>query len=77
MSPPRRDTGPAATWEAGISFVAGPVIGYFFDEWQGTSPWGLFGFTLLGAAAGVRRLFSLIATPPAPPSKGSDDGGTP
>ena len=47
MSP--RVSTPSAAWEAGMSFVAGPVIGYFVDEWLGTSPWFLLGFTVLGA----------------------------
>ena len=60
--------GPHATWEAGMSFVAGPVIGYFMDDWLATSPWFLVGFTVLGAAAGFRRLFSLL------PTSNEDDG---
>jgi F0F1-type ATP synthase assembly protein I len=52
-----------------MSFVAGPLIGYFMDEWLQTSPWCLVGFTLLGAAAGFRRLFSLLP-------KDDGDGGT-
>ena len=59
MSSARRNPGPNAAWEAGMSFVAGPVIGYFIDEWLGTTPWFLLGFTVLGAVSGFRRLFSL------------------
>lgn len=70
MSPPRRDMGPHASWEAGMSFVAGPLIGYFMDKWLDTGPWCLVGFTVLGAAAGFRRLFSLLR--PMPPSDGDD-----
>ncbi len=58
-----------------MSFVAGPVIGYFIDEWLGTTPWFLLGFTVLGAVSGFRRLFLL--TVPSDGSGGSDgnDGG--
>ena len=75
MSRSPRNPGPNAAWEAGMSFVAGPVIGYFIDEWLATTPWFLLGFTLLGAVAGFRRLFSL--TVPSDGSGGSDgnDGG--
>ncbi len=75
MSSARRNPGPNAAWEAGMSFVAGPVIGYFIDEWLGTTPWFLLVFTVLGAVSGFRRLFSL--TVPSDQSGGSDgnDGG--
>ena len=75
MSSARRNPGPNAAWEAGMSFVAGPVIGYFIDEWLGTTPWFLLGFTVLGAVSGFRRLFSL--TVPSDGNGGSDgnDGG--
>lgn len=77
MSPSRRNPGPNAAWEAGMSFVAGPVIGYFIDEWLGTTPWCLLGFTLLGAVAGFRRLFSLTLPPGGSGGSDGSDGGAP
>lgn len=57
-----------------MSFVAGPLIGYFIDEWLATTPWFLLGFTLLGAVAGFRRLFSLTVPPDSGGSDGNDGG---
>jgi ATP synthase protein I len=33
--------------------VVGFILGWLFDRWLGTSPWGLIVFVLLGFAAGV------------------------
>jgi ATP synthase protein I len=33
--------------------LVGAVIGWLFDRWLGTTPWGLVVFLLLGFAAGV------------------------
>ncbi len=33
--------------------VVGALLGWLFDRWLGTSPWGLIVFLLLGFAAGV------------------------
>ncbi len=41
----------ATEFVAGI--LVGGAIGWFFDGWLGTSPWGLIVFVLLGFAAGV------------------------
>lgn len=41
----------ATEFVAGI--LVGGAIGWFFDGWLGTSPWGLIVFLLLGFAAGV------------------------
>ncbi|MCW5695884.1 MAG: AtpZ/AtpI family protein [Bauldia sp.] len=41
----------AAEFVAGI--LVGGAIGWFLDNWLGTSPWGLIVFVLLGFAAGV------------------------
>ena len=58
-----------------MSFVAGPVIGYFIDEWLGTTPWFLLGFTVLGAVSGFRRLFSLTVPPDGGSGSDGNDGG--
>jgi ATP synthase protein I len=33
--------------------IVGALLGWLFDRWLGTSPWGLIVFLLLGFAAGV------------------------
>ena len=53
-------SGPSALGRAfrmSTEFVAGVIagggLGWLFDRWLGTSPWGLIVFLLLGFAAGV------------------------
>lgn len=41
--------------------AVGCVLGYGFDYWQGTSPWGLIVGLIVGVAAGLKLLFSLEA----------------
>ncbi|MDR3372677.1 MAG: AtpZ/AtpI family protein [Ancalomicrobiaceae bacterium] len=41
----------ASEFVAGV--VVGAALGWFFDRWLGTSPFGLIVFLLLGFAAGV------------------------
>ena len=41
----------ATEFVAGV--LVGSAIGWFFDGWLGTSPWGLIVFLLLGVAAGT------------------------
>jgi ATP synthase protein I len=40
--------------------VAG-VIGWGFDRWFGTQPWGLIVFFFLGAAAGILNVYRAVA----------------
>jgi ATP synthase protein I len=40
--------------------VGGSVIGYFFDKWLGTSPWGLIVFFFLGSAAGMLNVYRMV-----------------
>ena len=60
--------------------VAGPIvgygIGYFFDRWFSTDPWGMVFFSLMGIVSGARETVRLIRRveraqrdeqPPAPP----------
>jgi len=47
---------------AGISVGAG--IGWLFDRWLGTSPWGIIVFLLLGFAAGVLNLMRAAGVVP-------------
>src|SRR5688572_29638038 len=53
-------SGPSALGRAfrmSTEFVAGVIagggLGWLFDRWLGTSPWGLIVFLLLGFAAGI------------------------
>ncbi|MEW5424301.1 AtpZ/AtpI family protein [Amorphus sp. 3PC139-8] len=60
----------------GIAVGAG--LGWFLDEWLGTSPWGLIVFLLLGFAAGVvnvLRSAGLIQTPEPGKRRVNEDGG--
>jgi ATP synthase protein I len=36
------------------AFIGGGVIGWFLDQWLGTSPWMLILWVALGFAAGIR-----------------------
>ena len=56
----------ATEFVAGI--LVGGAIGWFFDGWLGTSPWGLIVFLLAGVAAGVLnalRTAGVVAESPA------------
>jgi ATP synthase protein I len=56
----------ATEFVAGI--LVGGAIGWFFDSWLGTSPWGLIVFLLAGFAAGVLnalRTAGVVAESPA------------
>uniref|UniRef100_A0A7C4AGW5 AtpZ/AtpI family protein n=1 Tax=Fundidesulfovibrio putealis TaxID=270496 RepID=A0A7C4AGW5_9BACT len=45
----------------GTNFVAhtfvGLAIGYYFDKWLNTAPWGLIVWLLLGIVAGFRNMY--------------------
>lgn len=38
--------------------AVGSVLGYGFDRWQETLPWGLLVGLLIGTAAGIKLLFA-------------------
>ena len=40
-----------------VSVFVGAGLGWAFDDWLGTQPWGLVAFTLLGFASGVVMVF--------------------
>lgn len=40
--------------------IVSVVIGYFADEWLGSSPWGLLLGLVIGSVAGVREMMKLI-----------------
>jgi F0F1-type ATP synthase assembly protein I len=56
---------PGDAARAAIDFASatavGCVLGYGFDAWQETSPWGLLVGLLLGTAAGIKLMFHEIA----------------
>ncbi len=57
--------------------VVGAAIGWIFDRFLGTSPWGLIVFLLLGFCAGVlnvMRSAGLVAQPRGVKTDGSDRG---
>ena len=47
--------------EMAASVLIGTLMGYWADKWLGTKPWLLIVGFILGAAAGFRNLFRLIA----------------
>jgi ATP synthase protein I len=40
-----------------VAVGLGAVVGWAFDGWLGTEPWGMIGFLFLGFAAGVANVF--------------------
>lgn len=57
---------------AGIA--VGAVIGWLFDQWLGTSPWGLIVFLLLGFVAGVLNVLRSAGLVADPADKTDGDG---
>lgn len=57
---PSGDAARAAIDFATASAV-GCVLGYGFDYWQGTSPWGLIVGLMIGVAAGFKLMLSIEA----------------
>lgn len=55
--------------------VVGVILGYLFDRFLGTSPWGLIVFLLLGFCAGVLNVLrSTGAVAQAGPAAGNQSG---
>jgi len=54
---PRTSQAVGKAWSLAIEMVAAVgvsvFIGWWFDRWLGTAPWGLLGFILLGIAAAM------------------------
>lgn len=72
--------GMGAALRLGGEFVAGVMVGaglgWLFDRFLGTSPWGLIVFVLLGFGAGllnVLRLAGVVDAPALPPKEKSGD----
>lgn len=43
-----------------IATVLGGAIGYYFDQWLGTSPYGFIGWLIIGIIAGFRNLYIIM-----------------
>jgi ATP synthase protein I len=52
--------------------LAGFGLGWLFDRWLGTSPWGLIAFLLLGFGAGIYNVMRAAGF--VRPASGSDGG---
>jgi len=55
--------------------VVGVILGYMFDRFLGTSPWGLIVFLLLGFCAGVLNVLRSTGAVAQPGSGGSGQTG--
>jgi ATP synthase protein I len=42
-----------------VAILIGLAMGYYLDQWLGTSPWMLLLFLLFGVAAGFRNIYIL------------------
>lgn len=55
--------GLALAFRVGIELVSavavGAVLGWFIDDWLGTSPWGLLIFFFLGGGAGILNVYRM------------------
>lgn len=40
-----------------VCICIGVFLGYYVDQWLGTTPWALIGFSLLGAITGFWSLY--------------------
>ena len=56
--------------------VVGVILGYLFDRFLGTSPWGLIVFLLLGFCAGVLNVLRSTGAVAQPGPGGHDQHGT-
>ncbi len=54
--------------------VVGSFLGFWFDRWLGSAPWGLIGFFFLGVAAGFWTLVKASAGPGRGPDRGPGRG---
>ena len=54
--------------------VVGSFLGFWFDRWLGSAPWGLIAFFFLGVAAGFWTLVKASSGPARGPDRGLDRG---
>jgi ATP synthase protein I len=58
------------------AIIAGAILGYLFDRFVGTAPWGMIVLLLLGFCAGVLNVLrsaGMVAKPPTPDGKNGKD----
>jgi len=62
----------AIAWSLGWRVAAGILVGYYLDQWLGTSPWLTLAFSLAALASSVRAMILLsrarTGDEPEPPS---------
>ena len=60
----RNVTRSAPAWAASYTLIGSIVllggIGYGFDQWQGTAPWGVFGGLIFGLVVGFYQLARVV-----------------
>lgn len=52
--------------------LAGGILGWIFDRYLGTKPWGLIVLLMLGFATGVYNVMRVSGSLPKPPAKERD-----
>lgn len=52
--------------------LAGGILGWIFDRYLGTKPWGLIVLLMLGFATGVYNVMRVSGSLPKPPTKDRD-----
>ena len=61
----------AIAWSLGWRVAAGILVGYYLDQWLGTSPWLTLAFSLAALGSSVRAMILLsrarTGDEPAPP----------
>jgi F0F1-type ATP synthase assembly protein I len=50
----------ALAWSLGWRIAAGLLIGYYADEWLGTSPWLTLLLSMAALVAGVRAMLAVL-----------------
>ncbi len=76
---PGSSTGPSPLGQAmrlSTEFIAGVlaggILGWIFDRYLGTKPWGLIVLLMLGFATGVYNVMRVSGSLPKPPTKERD-----
>jgi ATP synthase protein I len=43
-----------------IATILGALVGYYFDKWLGTAPYGFIGWLVIGIIAGFRNIYIIM-----------------